>query len=367
MASQFQDNPVLKTDTPDVSPASVAPTGSDDGLAWLEGLAEKHGARPEELITPREARTENPPSWIDNLGQGDTEIAEGWRPVPDEMGDSSGPGDAATADQSASGSGASLDWLTGLAVGSAFAEMEKPGETENTSFPGEPAPPQVSPLPTAQTLPEWLADKPIAPTSVPPQTAREPSGEYESGLELPDWLSDLDGSKRAAPAEEAHPGEVPGWLPPGTEQPEPLRQSPSWRPLTADAVPGENPVAPVPEHAPTRAEAAPLRSTPEVPPARQAPSAKAKPTPHTASSDASSLETAKAEMARGNIAAALDIYGQLIRKGKSLSEIIRELRDSLYRYPVEVSIWQALGDAYMRDNRLQEALDAYTKAEELLR
>jgi len=32
-----------------------------------------------------------------------------------------------------------------------------------------------------------------------------------------------------------------------------------------------------------------------------------------------------------------------------------------------VAIWQALGDAYMRANLLQEALDAYTKAEELLR
>jgi cytochrome c-type biogenesis protein CcmH/NrfG len=80
-----------------------------------------------------------------------------------------------------------------------------------------------------------------------------------------------------------------------------------------------------------------------------------------------SIGGAQAELGRGNIAAALDLYGRLIRKGKSLEEIIRDLRDALYRYPVEVPIWQALGDAYMRANRLQEALDAYTKAEELLR
>ena len=61
------------------------------------------------------------------------------------------------------------------------------------------------------------------------------------------------------------------------------------------------------------------------------------------------------------------MYGKLIRKGGPLEEVIRELRDALYRYPVEVPVWQALGDAYMRANRLQEALDAYTKAEELLR
>lgn len=80
-----------------------------------------------------------------------------------------------------------------------------------------------------------------------------------------------------------------------------------------------------------------------------------------------SLGSAQTEIGRGNIAAALEIYSKLIRKGRSLEEIIRDLRDALYRYPVEVPIWQALGDAYMRANRLQEALDAYTKAEELLR
>ena len=55
------------------------------------------------------------------------------------------------------------------------------------------------------------------------------------------------------------------------------------------------------------------------------------------------------------------------RQFKFLEEIIHDLRDALYRYPVEVTIWQTLGDAYMRENRLQEALDSYTKAEELLR
>lgn len=79
------------------------------------------------------------------------------------------------------------------------------------------------------------------------------------------------------------------------------------------------------------------------------------------------LTSAQSEMNRGDIPAALEHYGKLIRKGKWLEEIIRDLREALYRYPVEVSIWQTLGDAYMRENRLQEALDSYTKAEELLR
>jgi cytochrome c-type biogenesis protein CcmH/NrfG len=72
-------------------------------------------------------------------------------------------------------------------------------------------------------------------------------------------------------------------------------------------------------------------------------------------------------LARGDIPSAVEHYAKLIKKGRCLDDAIRDLRDALYRYPIEVSIWQALGDAYMRSNRLQEALDAYTKAEELLR
>lgn len=79
------------------------------------------------------------------------------------------------------------------------------------------------------------------------------------------------------------------------------------------------------------------------------------------------LSLAKEELDRGDIPTALEHYGKLIKKGKHLEETIRDLSDSIYRYPVEVSIWQTLGDAYMRANRLKEALEAYNKAEELIR
>lgn len=79
------------------------------------------------------------------------------------------------------------------------------------------------------------------------------------------------------------------------------------------------------------------------------------------------LEQAREDLAHAKIPDALHAYGTLIRKGKMLEDIIFDLKEALYRFPVEVSIWQTLGDAYMRANRLQDALDAYTKAEELLR
>ena len=79
------------------------------------------------------------------------------------------------------------------------------------------------------------------------------------------------------------------------------------------------------------------------------------------------LGQARNELAGANLNGALEGYGRLIKKGRFLDEVICDLRDALYRFPVDVNIWQSLGDAYMRANRLQDALDAYTKAEELLR
>jgi tetratricopeptide (TPR) repeat protein len=79
------------------------------------------------------------------------------------------------------------------------------------------------------------------------------------------------------------------------------------------------------------------------------------------------LGQARGELSRSNLPAALESYDRLIKKGRFLEDVIYDLREASYRFPVEVSIWQSLGDAYMRSNRLQDALNSYTKAEELLR
>ncbi len=79
------------------------------------------------------------------------------------------------------------------------------------------------------------------------------------------------------------------------------------------------------------------------------------------------LKQAQAALEANNVDRALENYEQLIQSGQYLEDIIHDLRDAVYRYPIDVGIWQLLGDAYMKSNRLQEALDAYTKAEELLR
>ncbi len=69
----------------------------------------------------------------------------------------------------------------------------------------------------------------------------------------------------------------------------------------------------------------------------------------------------------GEIDETVALYAQLIKSEELLPDVINDLNEALYRYPVEVPLWEALGDAYFRVDKLQDALDAYIKAEELLR
>jgi hypothetical protein len=227
-------------------------------------------------------------------------------------------------------------------------------------------------------VPEWLGGITARAAPRNQDIAREPSGQLESAADLPDWLAGLDGERqRPSGSSEPEPpaAGIPEWLQSASEDAAPAAdvERGKWHPAatpeiakeledTVGAIAGRSP----PEMKPMPAQAAPVSPGPNRAVAEPLPG-KTRPASASSTISAPSLGGAQSELGRGNIAAALDMYGRLIRKGRSLEEIIRDLRDALYRYPVEVPIWQALGDAYMRANRLQEALDAYTKAEELLR
>ncbi len=86
--------------------------------------------------------------------------------------------------------------------------------------------------------------------------------------------------------------------------------------------------------------------------------------------ETSSLEklvSARQSLQKGKVEDAVTLYSDLIQSRSALDEIIAELKESLdHHFPIDISLWQTLGDAYVRKNQLQNALDAYTKAEELI-
>jgi tetratricopeptide (TPR) repeat protein len=175
--------------------------------------------------------------------------------------------------------------------------------------------------------------------------------------DLPAWLRDETGETVAEPPK-IEPTHSTDWQPievKEVEEPAPP-QPESYTPSQEQPIP----VAPPKKKAPARSEPKPKPDSYREPVTRKGIGML------TMTVDMM-LGQARNELSRSNIPGALEVYARLIKKGRFLDEVIFDLRDALYRYPVEVSIWQSLGDAYMRANRLQDALDAYTKAEELLR
>lgn len=259
---------------------------------------------------------------------------------------------------------------------------------EGQTAPEEPEPVTAKTAPLTAEPSIWVMETKGEPEAQPPEEA----GAGEPAEELPDWLKDLEPKIQGKEGQSAE--ELPEWLrgveaeqtpgiiysptpvpyeeenmvwmtdelpTAGTTQP--LAESgqgepvPSWMQsveeaeeevmATSRATQAEPVSAPV-------AQSAPIPAAPVAPIQDQAQANQI-------------LVSAQAALTEGKINSALQGYTQLIGNNRCVEESIHDLRDALYRFPVDTSIWQTLGDAYVRNNRLQDALDAYTKAEELLR
>jgi DNA uptake protein ComE-like DNA-binding protein len=79
------------------------------------------------------------------------------------------------------------------------------------------------------------------------------------------------------------------------------------------------------------------------------------------------LQAAWDSIIKGNIDQAVNQYADLINRDQHLDEVIRDLQAALGKYPMDSSLYQSLGDAYVHANMLQEALDAYNRAEDLFK
>ncbi len=390
-----EDAPLAQT--PSIAAAEETPVASvgdleelgksekeqDDSFAWLESLAVKQGSTEGLLITPEE-RNEDEPEWVRQAKEiGDSLTASARE---HEVVDSA-ESPAVALDPQAMSEDTGM-WLRSLETETAAVAPAQSSEDDDVATwlkkLDEPEESSVGAEQQDDILPDWMktveasdraeldesASRPFASKAVDENAL--PQAERVSEGDLPNWLEGIDAGAPAAAASD----DLPAWLrdDAGETVAEPAKIEPTraeeWRTLETHTV--VEPAAP--------AEEKPQAATPE-PPARKKVEAKktapiaARPqepgvrkgTGSLAYTVDIALGQARNELNRSNIPGALERYSKLIKKGRYLDDIISDLRDASYRYPVEVGIWQALGDAYMRGNRLQDALDSYTKAEELLR
>lgn len=371
-AIQASDEPQIdqlipvEAEIPPVEPDSMNEAAA---FAWLEGLAAEQDAKEEELVAPPSEGELQPPDWVKLDMEPNTEEV-------------SSPESPVVAEKSASPVDEVPDWIKGLGEEPEGESAPEPAESTAiqageistvSSAPGEVGEENL------EELPAWLLEM------EKPEEEKEAPAQYNETLEwqveeLPDWLKEItesEAAEGAAPAEQpvsaaeiaaaaaiaglpkteetqppAEPVEQPVELP-QPEIPQPIQTEAEPAPM-AEEVQAEavETIAEIPQ------EPEPLEAVQESQPVQ----AEAQPDPAEAV-----LSGARTALNLGDSSQALGLYSRLINQNYRLDEIIKDLKDALYRYPVDVDMWVTLGDAHSHTEDLQEALNAYTKAEELAR
>ena len=350
--------------------AATAPLDDEAAFAWLEGLAARMGAEEALLLKPEE-RSETPPEWVQKASEeaglpelGTAAVEPVTPEIPPEVGEGLPEGEAELAESLIS------------------MEAEVPAEAGPEA--------QFEPITPAESEPEAKFEL-FAPEEIAAEVPEAP----EARPELPSWLTGVEGT--GAVEEEL------AWTPPTEAQPEPVAEP-------AEALPVVEPFKPE-EALPARLDLneAGLSELERLPGVgfvraqsiityRQAfgPFARVDELANVAGFEQDLVESlrdklglgealpaeaaaeavdiyqvtliqARNALIQGQSAQALAHYTSLIKAQQALPDVIQDLNEALYRFPVDVSIWEALGDAHMRIGHLQDALDAYTKAEELIR
>ncbi|MBK9123386.1 MAG: hypothetical protein IPM16_09750 [Chloroflexi bacterium] len=196
-----------------------------------------------------------------------------------------------------------------------------------------------------QSIPSWMEHESTIDEGAAMSTAMPTPVNLED--ELPDWL-------KQAQLESDEVGTVPSWLSESlsTEEYKILNPEPS-----ADAAPAE----PSPIIAPAPSTAAPRRSEPTRPAAERLAAIPL-------SEAANVINQARASLKLGDVNAMLDSYDRLIRSEVALEEVEidveRVTRDPVHK--TNPAVLRVYGDVLLRRGKLQQALDTYRAALNLL-
>ncbi len=356
-------NEISQEAAAEAAEGEAAPPQADDNEDWLASLDQE----PEETAAAKstsafsEEEDELSTDWLDEISQeAAAEAAEGEAVAPqaDETADWLASLGTETEEEvkptpafEEEEEEFSTDWLDEISQEAAAEAAETPARAEEAEF---------------EDTGAWLASLGVETKAEP-----EPEAALEEDELSMDWLDEIS-QEAAAEAAEGEP--VADLSAPETPlfetetEPEPQQEPPFE--LEEETLPGwlaeEEPAVETEVH-PTQAEEwlpEPAKSTTLPAAEPEQPAAAVKPAPD---SPEAILDSGRQALKAGDLEIAVKSLTKLVKRGKMVEQIIHETREALRRHPVDVGLWQLLGDALMRTDNLQDALDAYSKAEDLLR
>ncbi len=281
---------------------------------------------------------------------------------------------------------ASLQWLEDLAAERGIdvditpelsqaptpAKEPEPAAAVPESPPVEPITEPSQEVVTEEDSPDWLQEMATSPTdetmvAIPrPPVQDEPAAEPEMPAVEPPVMTPAPEPAAAPEALEKEP-EIPDWL---DEAATVASEVPAEPEVEESPAPTEPPPAPIVEStkpAPKAEEAEAVPVT-EAPPPSSAPAVEpAKPKRYKEPPTEAEvlLQGARQALAAGDAGRALSDYKKMINRKQELDTVIEDLEEALDRYPNLPTMWQALGDAYMKADRLSEAIQAYQRGMEV--
>ena len=225
-------------------------------------------------------------------------------------------------------------------------------EPETLQEPEPEIQPSLATEPEAE--PESELDEPAGPQDLP---EAQPQDE-EPAETQPDQSNELVGS--AVPPVEPHSDE------PATEDDasaEPASEEPIAANPAAQAQTPETPASPLEAPLGYLAPDAAPKDVPERP--APEPELPAQSLDAVSAEDASIVQAAAAKAQSGDLDEALADLNALILREAALPQVIGLLRELADAHPENPAVWRALGDACFNHDALQQALDAYSKADDL--
>jgi hypothetical protein len=199
-------------------------------------------------------------------------------------------------------------------------------------------------------VPDWLseeimieADEPAP--DMPDWLAAQVEDVPEAAADLPDWLRDAEVDIDSA--------EIPDWLR-ETVQEEMAESS--------IEVVDEAPPAPPPQPAAPPPAPQVIAPAPQPPPPAPQPVSPV-PVPAAMAIDVeATLAQARHQVSSGNLSGGLIEYESIIRANQALEIVVDDLTKLIEQQRDTPAVYRVLGDSYMRQGRLQSALDTYRKS-----
>ncbi len=393
------------------------PDAPEEGLEWLEQLADQRGIDVDVGVpgqaTPPPSSTESEP---EPEAEPDSATAPGWlgrmatQPIPKvdmealeaaAQGEGVSP-DAETIDTNAAEVQAQLEEAAlesdsaeaasdDVTIESHANDLPPDIEAERVAAPSDPSPRPTETTADADTsaaedeIPDWLiaaAEQAEPPSDVPselPVEFADSGGELELDsepatsedeellAEEPEPEFEEDTTQEASLSEE-----VSGVAESDASTGDAEVAEPDWIQASDVSAEDSEPAEPIaiaadegPEVEEPEAEAELIAEEPSVPEAQEEAEliAEEPPAPE-AKKKEDLLERSRQALASGDTASAAEMYSDMIKRKKSLESVIEDLRIAVDRAPDNADLWQVLGDAYMRDDQTDEAIDAYRKGME---